>query len=270
VWGGLVAATQAVVDFLVDERCHACQRLVGAMAMLALPCDGASAALATPVRIGSTRIGIDTHPLCRVCCHALVPGREPITIARARTDGSITLASGGVLPNAGAGAPVLAVWPAFATDDRLLTVIHAFKFSRHERLAPWLARALASGLSARALVANAILVPVPISRGSLRRRGFNQAERLATSLSALTKIPTERRALVKTRATAAQSTLDGAARVRNVAGAMAVVAPERIAGRHVVLVDDLVTTGATAAACASALWRAGASEVRVVCVGYRP
>jgi ComF family protein len=133
-----------------------------------------------------------------------------------------------------------------------------------------LARALAAGLPARALSADAILVPVPISRASLRRRGFNQAERLANSLSALTKIPVETHALVKTRATAPQSTLDRAARVHNVAGAMAVVARERIAGRRVVLVDDLVTTGATAAACASALWEAGAAEVRVVCVGYRP
>jgi predicted amidophosphoribosyltransferase len=64
--------------------------------------------------------------------------------------------------------------------------------------------------------------------------------------------------------------LDGAERARNVAGAFAVVERARVAGCCVVLVDDLVTTGATAAACAAALYAAGAREVRVACVGYRP
>jgi predicted amidophosphoribosyltransferase len=98
--------------------------------------------------------------------------------------------------------------------------------------------------------------------------GFNQAERIATGLAAWVGRTVERRAIVKTR-DRAQSTLGSAERARNVAGAMEVGARGVVRGRRVILVDDLVTTGATARR-AAALWHAGARDVRVICVGYRP
>lgn len=189
---------------------------------------------------------MNTRPLCGACCHQLVASVDPVTVG------------------------ALTVWPAFETDDRVLSVIHALKFSRRERLATWLARALADGLPARALSGIDVLIPVPMDRASQRHRGFNQAERLASALSAQKGLRVERHALVKTRATAPQSSLGRAERMRNVAGVMAVVAPDAIAGRNIVLVDDLVTTGATAASCAGVLTSAGAHRVSAVCVGYRP
>lgn len=167
----------------------------------------------------------------------------------------------------------LRVWPAFETDERILAVIHALKFSRRERLSAWLARSLAEGLPARALRVEGrapTLVPIPMDRASLQRRGFNQAERIATALAPLFGVEVERRAIVKVRETAPQSSLGRDERTRNVLGVMEVDARDAVAGQRVVLVDDLVTTGATAAACAAALWNAGAEDVRVVCVGYRP
>ena len=250
VLGGVGKAVQALADFWIDEICHACGRPTEEVARLPGPKDAAAAALAQPLRIGGVRCGVDTRPLCRACCHELLPIREPVKV----------------------GAN-LWVWPAFETDERILAVVHALKFSRRERLAPWLARAMAEGLPARAFPndgCNPVQVPVPMDRGSLRRRGFNQAERLATALAASLGGRVERRAVVKIRATAPQSTLGSDERARNVAGAMDVGARDVVLGRRVILVDDLVTTGATAAACATALWRAGAGEVRVVCVGYRP
>ncbi|HXV13652.1 MAG TPA: hypothetical protein VEC56_05550, partial [Candidatus Krumholzibacteria bacterium] len=193
-----------------------------------------------------------------------------------RAGDSIELVSGGLVPGPSdtpASQATLAVWPAFETDDRILAVIHALKFSRRERLAPWLAGALAAGLPARALQGDAreiVLVPVPMDRAAQRRRGFNQAERIASALGALTGVAVERRAIAKTRATAPQSSLGRDQRVRNVAGAVSAVDARALEGRCVVLVDDLVTTGATAAACAVAAWSARAALVRVVCVGYRP
>lgn len=275
--GGVGKAMQALADFCVDEVCHACRRPVERSARLPRPRDAAAAALAEPLRIGPAPLGVDTHPLCIACCHDLLPAREPVTIGSARADGSILLASGGVVRAPDAHPMTddtrLSVWPAFETDDRILTVVHALKFSRRERLAAWLGRAMAEGLPARALCTDdgmPILVPVPMDRASLRRRGFNQAERIATGLAAWVGGTVERRAIVKTRRTAPQSTLGSAERARNVAGVMEVGAHGVVHGRHVILVDDLVTTGATAAACAAALWRAGARDVRVVCVGYRP
>jgi ComF family protein len=249
VLGGVGKAIQALADFLIDERCHACGRAVEASAHLRRPSASASAALASPMRVGWRRLAIDTRPLCGACCHQLVASVDPVTVG------------------------ALTVWPAFETDDRVLSVIHALKFSRRERLATWLAGALADGLPARALSDlghHTVLVPVPMDRASQRRRGFNQAERLASALGAQKGLRVERHALVKTRATAPQSSLGRAERMRNVAGVMAVVAPDAIAGRNILLVDDLVTTGATAASCAGVLMRAGARRVSAVCVGYRP
>jgi len=237
---------QALADFLIDERCHACGRPPHATAHLDRPRAPAASALASPLRVGFRRFGVETRPLCRACCHALVASTAPVRIGP------------------------LSVWPAFESDDRLLTIIHALKFSRRQRIAGWLAHAMAEGLPARARDAGAVLVPVPMDRASLRRRGFNQAERLASSFGARMRMRVERRALVKTRASAPQSSLGRAERIRNVADVMDVVARDAIAGRRVILVDDLVTTGATASSCAAALSRAGAECTQVVCVGYRP
>ncbi len=274
MWGGVEQAIQAVADFLIDETCHACRRPVADTAGLPLPSAPASAALVAPLRIGVPGTRIRTRPLCHACCHELVAAGLPTVIGTTRDDGSIDLTSGGripaVPPFACRPAHSLVVYPAFETDDRILSVIHALKFARRERLAPWLASALVAGLPARAWNdGDSVLIPIPMDPVSLRRRGFNQAERIARTLAGLTGIAVDY-ALEKTRTTAPQSLLDGAERVRNVAGAMRVRMRARVEGRRAILVDDLVTTGATAAACASALWGAGAREVRVVCVGYRP
>lgn len=163
------------------------------------------------------------------------------------------------------------VWASFETDDRLLAVVHALKFARRERLVPWLAHALARGLPAGALQHDEreLVVAVPADRASLRRRGFNQAERLARAFAAIAGATFLPDAIIKARPTAPQSRLDGAERARNVSGAFAVKRTAEIRDCAIVLVDDLVTTGATAAACAAALYAAGAGEIRVACIGYR-
>ena len=248
---GVGYALQALADFLVGEHCHACGHSVDESRSLTLPEDGGAAALAAPLRIGRRYAGVDTHPLCRACCRRLMPLREPVRL-RQECD--------------------LRVWAAFETDDRLLAVVHALKFARYQRLAPWLARALARGLPADALQhdEHELVVAVPADRASLRRRGFNQAERLARAFAAIAGATFLPDAIIKTRPTAPQSRLDGAERARNVSGAFAVRRDAEIRDGTVVLVDDLVTTGATAAACAVALYAAGAREIRVACIGYRP
>jgi ComF family protein len=164
----------------------------------------------------------------------------------------------------------LVVWPTFDADRVVLALVHLLKFARRERLAPWLAAAMARGLPSQACAPASVLVPVPMDRGATRRRGFNQAERIADGLSRQWGLPVARDAIAKTRATPPQWSLGRDERARNLAGAMVPRSKKTVAGRTVVLVDDLVTTGATAAACVSALMAAGAVEVRVVCVGYRP
>jgi competence protein ComFC len=111
-----------------------------------------------------------------------------------------------------------------------------------------------------------VLVPVPLHPRRKRERGFNQAELLALEVGRRMHLPVAAAALVRRKDTEAQAGLSAAARRRNVRGAFAVRRRSAVAGKVVVLVDDVLTTGATAAACAGLLREAGAAEVRLLAV----
>jgi ComF family protein len=249
---GVRGVLQAVADFLVDERCHACRDLSAPRPAPALPVHPAVVVLDEPVgTIGIARWRIRTRLLCRRCLSRLEPCVRPVVVGR--------------------GRDTLEVLPAFLTDSRLLALVHLLKFARRECVAPWLARAVAEGLPAGARGAGVLLVPVPMDPVSRRLRGFNQAESIAREIGRRWGLPVVTDALVKPAPTAAQSLLGREARERNLAGAfLCGRGAARLSGRRVVLVDDLVTTGATARACARVLRTAGAARVRVVCAGYRP
>lgn len=109
-----------------------------------------------------------------------------------------------------------------------------------------------------------LIVPVPLHRFRLWQRRFNQAALLAASLSRTSEVPADPLALVRVRATKSQGAMpSAAARRRNVRGAFRVPHPRESAVRErtILLVDDVVTTGATLEACARALKRAGAARV---------
>ena len=112
-----------------------------------------------------------------------------------------------------------------------------------------------------------LLVPVPLAPARARERGYNQSELLARLLGARWGVPAQQ-ALVRHRATETQTRLTPSDRLRNVAGAFAtVIGSEELAGRHVVLVDDVVTTAATLNACAKALHEGGARIISYVTFG---
>ena len=121
--------------------------------------------------------------------------------------------------------------------------------------------------SAMPLFASAdLLVSVPMHRWRLERRRFNQWEELARPLSRLTGLPMLVQALERHGATAQQVGLTRAARRTNLRSAFRVGEAEkaRLAGRHILLVDDVLTTGATVEACIRTLLRAGVEAVDVV------
>ena len=105
---------------------------------------------------------------------------------------------------------------------------------------------------------------MPLHPRRHQERGFNQAELLALEIAERTGIAAAPGALVRRKDTKPQAGLSAAGRRLNVAGAFAVRRRTQIAGRVVVLVDDVLTTGATAQACARALKDGGAAEVRLL------
>lgn len=123
-----------------------------------------------------------------------------------------------------------------------------------------------AALMRRHLPADAeLLVPVPLHRWRLWSRGYNQAALIAAVLARAGGAPVAPDLLVRTRGTPVLRGMDGRARARAVSGAFAVVNAARVAGRHVVLVDDVHTSGATTNACAAALLDAGAARVTILC-----
>ena len=144
--------------------------------------------------------------------------------------------------------------------------LHALKYSGERRLAEPLGAALADRWR-RAGAGGDILVPVPVHASRRAERGYDQAELLAAAAAAALGCPW-RRALERSRATAAQYRLDRRHRATNVDEAFVVRSSsvDAVRGRWIVLVDDVVTTGATLCASAEALLQAGAFAVSAITV----
>ena len=149
-------------------------------------------------------------------------------------------------------------------EDGLRRLIHLFKYDKMRPLAKPLARHMAAVLPQ--LGAVDLCVPTPLFRRREWRRGFNQSELLAAELSRVAGIQLGRRVLKRVKATAPQAGLSNRARLANVAGAFAVRKPEAVNGRRVLVIDDVMTTGATLQSCAKTLKRAGASYVAALTI----
>lgn len=106
-----------------------------------------------------------------------------------------------------------------------------------------------------------VVVPVPSTPEKIKMRGYNQAELIADRFAVLAGLPIETASLKKNTNVVSQSTLDMAARQKSVAGIYEVADASMLNGKKVLLVDDILTTGATAIECAKILYRAGAAKV---------
>jgi len=145
-------------------------------------------------------------------------------------------------------------WPL----DHLVT---GLKFRAQLPLADWLAAQLGNALAAAPGDLPDMLLPVPLSPARLRSRGYNQAWEVARRIARRLDIPAHAGALQRVRDNVAQATLDRAERLANLHGAFVVAEPARIAGRHIGVVDDVMTTGTTLGEIATQLKRAGATRV---------
>lgn len=239
----------------------------------------ARAVLAALARLGAQGADLLMPPAC-LACHTPID-RHHALCARCWAGTTFIRAplcdvTGIPLPFGGDGpmvsARALAEPPAY---DRARAVahhagamrrlVHRFKYADSHEARPLFARWLAE--AGRDLLADAdVIVPVPMGRWRLLLRRYNQAAILAGEVARLSHVPLAPLALVRARKTGRQVGLTRVQRRDNVAGAFRVPARRRaeVEGRRVLLVDDVVTTGATVEACARVLKRAGATHVDVL------
>jgi ComF family protein len=143
----------------------------------------------------------------------------------------------------------------------ILQLKHADRPEIGGLFARWLNRAAADLLAECDAIA-----PIPLHRSRLFKRRYNQAAEIARPLSRISGVPYLPDALVRRRPTASQGGKSAQARLRNVAAAFAAPYPERVKGKRILLIDDVLTTGATAQGCVRALLAAGAVSVDLAVV----
>ncbi len=206
-------------------------------------------------------------PLCGGCWEAI----QRIVPFHCRRCGALDTSDGDLVAScpscAGRRLPFDYARSAALYVGALRNAIHAFKF----RGKPALARPLGDLLletSADVLARDVVLVPVPLTRERRAERGFNQAALLSERVAAAAGLRVETRWLRRIRSTVPQSDLSAAEREANIRGAFE--ASPAVAGHHVVVVDDVFTTGATVRECARTLRAAGAGRIGVLTVARVP
>jgi ComF family protein len=153
----------------------------------------------------------------------------------------------------------------FLYEGPIRDLIHSFKYNRNTHLRYPLALLTLEGIDTVLSDCDLdLIVPVPLHRSRLRQRGFNQAVLLGRTLARYLDLEMVTDSLVRTRATEPQIELTAAERRINVKDAFTVRKPEFIAGKQVLLLDDVMTTGSTMNECARELKKAGATAVIAV------
>lgn len=155
----------------------------------------------------------------------------------------------------------------FLRHGRVQQLLHQLKYRGQSQVGSALGQLYGAELAEAGLGPEFdLIVPVPLHRRKLARRGYNQADAFATGLAAALPCPSAAHALRRTEHTASQTRKGRVARWQNVATVFEVAEPTEIVGRHILLVDDVLTTGATLEACGAVLLAAGARAISIATI----
>ncbi|TFI57440.1 ComF family protein [Sphingomonas parva] len=233
---GVLFTARALLDFALPPRCPACGTIVS-----------------------------DPHRFCLGCWSKLVFLAEPCC-ARCGLPFAYPAGAGAECGRCLAEPPPFdRLRAAVAYDEVARKVALKLKYSGRPGVAETLAGLMARHLRSPDGQPPGLLVPVPLHRWRIWRRGYNQAALIAASLSRRSGIPAAPGLLRRTRHTPPLRGLGRRERAEAVRGAFAVENAGAVAGRRIILVDDVFTSGATGGACAKVLKRAGAASVEMLC-----
>jgi ComF family protein len=205
--------------------------------------------------------GTDLHQtdelLCLRCAHAL-----PLTHFQRYPNNPVAQVFHGRVPVQQATAAYY-----YNQSSGLQQLIHRFKYNQRPDIATWLGKQTGHQLQESTWISNIdFLVPVPLNARKEKQRGYNQATLLAQGIAQVIPLPVYPATLRREQFTATQTKKGRTDRWQNVANAFNINAPLPD-GAHVLLIDDVITTGATTEACCAALREAGAT-VSVCCLAY--
>lgn len=158
---------------------------------------------------------------------------------------------------------------AYFTDEGLLQhLLHGLKYRGRQDTGRYLGRRLGAGLAATTWISGIdAIVPVPLHLSRTQRRGYNQSQVLAEGIATITRKPVISTALARTRNTESQTNKTRQERAENMKAAFAVVDRAAVAGKHILLIDDVLTTGATLEACATALLAVDGVKISIATIG---
>lgn len=148
-------------------------------------------------------------------------------------------------------------------------IFFAFKYYNQPKVAVLFGRRMAEELQQTAFFDDIdLVIPVPLHPQKEQDRGYNQSQRLAEGVRDVTGLPINTSAVVRTKNTVSQTGLNPEQRRENVRDAFALLHPEEVAGRHILLLDDVVTTNATLVSCASELLKAPDVRISILTLGF--
>ncbi len=148
------------------------------------------------------------------------------------------------------------------------SIIHDIKYNNQPRMAYFLGRVMAKAIISSGFFDGIdIIIPIPLSKKRQRQRGYNQSERIALGVSAITDIEVRTDIVKRIKDNVSQTSLSTIERRENVSGIFALEKQEDLKGKHILLIDDVMTTGATLTACAEMILEAGDVRFSILTLG---
>lgn len=148
-------------------------------------------------------------------------------------------------------------------------MIYALKYGHRPDIGTYLGRMAATDFDGSGFFDGIdAMIPVPLTKGRERERGYNQSTMIARGISEMTGIPVWRNVVRRTSYNGSQTQKVGWERIENVRGAFSLTNGKKIRGRHILIVDDIITTGATVWSCARELLKAGDVRLSVMSAGF--